>query len=133
MIQRLFSKMPRNKARKTNRKNFSADMMKKAVEDVVENHKSVRSSAKLNGVDRMTLTRYLRDFKDEDDSHTTMTFKKLFVTTQVNLGLLLYIFLNKGFVAATKIVGSIFAKQFLFLGLYARRRRTANTIHSKVL
>ena len=90
MIQRLFSKMPRDKARKTNRGNFSADMMKKAVENVVEKHKSVRSSAKLMGVDRMTLTRYLRDVKDEDDSHTTMTFKKLFVTTPVNLGLLYF-------------------------------------------
>ena len=82
--------MPRNKARKTDRGNFSADQMKKAVEDVVEKHKSVRSSAKLNGVDRMTLTRYLRDVKDEDDSHTTMTFQKSFVTTQVNLGLLYF-------------------------------------------
>ena len=90
MIQQLFSKMLGNKARKTNRGNFSADMMKKAVEDVLEKHKSVRSSAKLNGVDRMTLTRYLRDVKDEDDSHTTMTFKQLFVATQVNLGLLYF-------------------------------------------
>ena len=77
--------MPRNKACKTNRGNFSADMMKKAVEDVLQKHKSVRSLAKLNGVDRMTLTRYLRDVKDEDVSHTTMTFKKSFVITQVNL------------------------------------------------
>ena len=90
MVQRLFSKMPRNKARKTNRGNFSADMMKKAVEDVLQKHMSVQSSAKLNGVDRTTLTRYLREFKDEDDSHTTMTFKKSFVKTQVNLGLLYF-------------------------------------------
>ena len=46
MIQKLFAKMPRNKARKTNRGIFSADMMKKAVEDVLQKDKSVRSSAK---------------------------------------------------------------------------------------
>ena len=65
-------------------------MMKKAVEDVLQKHKSVRSSAKLSGVDRTTLTRYLRDFKDEDDFHTTMTFKKSFLTIQVSLGLLYF-------------------------------------------
>ena len=62
-------------------------MMKKAVEDVLRKHKSVRSSAKLNSVDRMTLTKYLRDVKDENDSYTTISFKKSFVTTQVSLGL----------------------------------------------
>ena len=60
MIQRLLSKIPRNKACKTNQENVSADMMKKVVEDVLQKHKSIQSSAKLNGVDRMTLTRYLR-------------------------------------------------------------------------
>ena len=35
----------------------------------------------------MTLTRYVREVKDENDSHTTITFKKSFVTTQVSLGL----------------------------------------------
>ena len=49
--------MPRNKDSKTNRGNFSTDMMKKAVEDVLQKHKSVRSSAKLNGVDVLTLAR----------------------------------------------------------------------------
>ena len=49
--------MPRNKDSKTNRGNFSTDMMKKAVEDVLQKHKSVRSSAKLNGVDGLTLAR----------------------------------------------------------------------------
>ena len=77
MIPRSFSKMPQNKARKTNRENLNADMMKKAIEAVLQKHKSVRSSAKLNSEDKMTLTRYLKDVKDEDDSHTTMTFKKI--------------------------------------------------------
>ena len=44
--KKLFSKIPQNKARKTNRGNFSADTMKKAVEDVLQKHKFVRSSAK---------------------------------------------------------------------------------------
>ena len=63
LIKRLFSKMPRSKDCKTNRGNFSTDMMKKAVEDVLQKHKSVRSSAKLNGADGLTLARYLRDVK----------------------------------------------------------------------
>ena len=46
MIKRLFSKMPRNKACKINRGNFCADMTKKAVEDVLQKHKLVQSSAK---------------------------------------------------------------------------------------
>ena len=90
MIERLFSKMPLIKSRKTNRGNFSADMMKKAIEDVQQKPKSVRSSAKLNGLDRMTLTKYLIDVIDEDDSHTMTTLKKSGVTTQVSLGLLYF-------------------------------------------
>ena len=82
--------MPQNKARKTNQGNFSTDEMKKAVEDVLQKQKSVRLFATLNGVDRMTSTKYLRDIKDKDDSHTTITFKKSFVTTQVSLGILYF-------------------------------------------
>ena len=76
--------MPRQKVQKTNRANFTADEMKNAVEDVLRRKLSVRASAKANGVDRMTLTRYVKDTKANGETFTLTSFKKHFVTTQVS-------------------------------------------------
>ena len=76
--------MPRQKDRKTDRANFTADEMKNAVEDVLRKKLSVRASAKANGVDRMTLTRYVKDTRDNGENFTLTSFKKHFVTTQVS-------------------------------------------------
>ena len=76
--------MPRQKVRKTNRANSTADEMKNAVEDVLRRKLSVRASAKANGVDRMTLTRYVKDTKANGKTFTLTSFKKHFVTTQVS-------------------------------------------------
>ena len=77
--------MPRKKVPKSNRANFNAEQMKSAVEDVLMKKMSVRASAKANNVDRTTLTRYVKDAKDEYGNYkpTPVFFLKLFVTTQV--------------------------------------------------
>ena len=76
--------MPRKKVKKTNHANFTADEMKNAVEDVLQKKMSVRASAKANGVDRTTLSKYLKDAKANEKTSTSTSLKKNFVTTQVS-------------------------------------------------
>ena len=53
--------MPRNKKRKTDRGVFSADVMKTAVKEVLEQKRAVRTVAKEFGLSRATLSRYVDD------------------------------------------------------------------------
>ena len=76
--------MPRNKVRKTNRSLFTAELMKRAVDEVIEKKKAIRAVAKDTGLSRATLSRYVNDTRTSEERGTTVNFKKTHVTKQVN-------------------------------------------------
>ena len=76
--------MPRNKVRKTNRSLFTAELMKRAVDEVIEKKKAIRAVAKDMGLSRATLSRYVTDTRTPEERGTTVNFKKTHVTKQVN-------------------------------------------------
>ena len=76
--------MPRNKVRKTNRSLFAAELMKRAVDEVIEKKKAIRAVAKDMGLSRATLSRYVNDTRTSEERGTTVNFKKTHVTKQVN-------------------------------------------------
>jgi len=75
--------MPRNKERKTNRSLFTAELMKRAVQEVIDNKNAVRAVAKDLSLSRATLARYVMDARTAEERGTTVNFKKTHVTKQV--------------------------------------------------
>ena len=73
--------MPRKHVRKTLHGNFCAADMEKAVENVLQNHQSIRYSSKIYNVDWTTLSRYVKEAKEKETLY--INFKKSFTTTQV--------------------------------------------------
>ena len=71
-------RMPRNKNRKTDRAlfAFTADMMKRAVEEVPNQNRAVRDVAKDFGLSRASITRYVRHAQDARNLGSTMNYKK---------------------------------------------------------
>ena len=67
--------MPRNKVRKTNRSLFTAELMKRAVDEVIEKKKAIRAVAKDMGLSRATLSRYVNDTRTSEERGTTVNFK----------------------------------------------------------
>lgn len=74
--------MPWKHVKKSRRGNFNATDMEKAVKDVLKNHQSIRYAAKINNVDRTTLSRYIKEAKEKETLDTNFT--KSFTTTQVS-------------------------------------------------
>ena len=77
--------MPRSKERKTNRSLFTTELMKRAVDEVINNNKADRAVAKHLGLSRATLARYVMGARTAEENGTTANFKKTHVTTQVIL------------------------------------------------
>ena len=69
-------RMPRNKHRKTDRALFTADTMKRAVEEVPNQNRAVRDVAKDFGLSRATITRYVRHAHDARNLGSTINYKK---------------------------------------------------------
>ena len=74
--------MPRNKNRKTDRALFTADTIKKAVEEVLNQNRVVRDVKDL-GFSRDTITRYIRHAHEARNLSSTINYKKSHVTKQV--------------------------------------------------
>ena len=74
-------RMPWNKNRKTDRALFTADTMKRAVEEVLNQNRAVRDVAK--GLSRATVTRYVRHAHEARNLGSTTHYKKTQVTKQV--------------------------------------------------
>ena len=72
--------MPRNKKRKTDRGVFSADVMKTAVKEVLEQKRAVRTVAKEFGLSRATLSRYVDDAKESGVGN--ISYKKTHATNR---------------------------------------------------
>ena len=68
--------MQRNKNRKTDRALFTADAMKRAVEEVPNQNRAVRDVAKDFGLSRATITRYVRHAQDARNLGSTINYKK---------------------------------------------------------
>lgn len=75
--------IPSYKPRKTNRSLFSTEIMKRAVQEVIENNKPVREVARNLSISTATLSRYVTDARKAGLTRTAVVYKKTHVTTQV--------------------------------------------------
>ena len=82
--------MPRNKNSKTDRALFTADTMKRAVEEVLNQNRAVRDVAKYLGLSRATITRYVRHAHEARNLGSTINYKKTHVTKQVVQNIMLF-------------------------------------------
>ena len=69
-------RMPKNKHRKTDRALFTADTMKRAVEEVPNQNRAVRDVAKDFGLNRPTITCYVRHAHEARNLGSTINYKK---------------------------------------------------------
>lgn len=74
--------MPRFKEKKSNRGVFTPETMERAVNDVIQNKRSILAVAKEYGINRMTLSRYVKDAKNTNKN--VICFKKSHSTKQVS-------------------------------------------------
>ena len=69
-------RMPRNKHRKNDKALFTADTMKRAVEEVPNQNRAVRDVVKDFGLSRATIIRYVRHAHDARNLGSTINYKK---------------------------------------------------------
>ena len=69
-------RMPRNKNRKNDIALFTADTMKRVVEEVPNQNMAVRDVAKDFGLSRATITLYVRHAHDTRNLGSTINYKK---------------------------------------------------------